>query len=361
MCINPVLLPNGQQVACHKCWQCRRRKIDDWQGRCIAEGKHCAAVHAVTLTYGRDRHYDAVDHVKAAVLTYSDVQKYLKSWRAEGYAVRYFVVGEYGPMKGRAHWHILLFWGFHVPERELGKNIECPMWEHGHSYWQMGTPETVAYVCKYIAKEVAGEEADELRQYHMGLSKYPPLGDAYFRLLARQHVLQRLAPQDLFYSFDGVLDSKGKKKKFVIQGVSRENFLRYFTEGWWDLWGDHPPNSELLEAFDDDQALKGSPDEARRILAGEKAKVPGYRDVVKQTHFTGVVSKPTNDDLRRWMIPQRLKFSESLNVWLYQFEGGQSPWYWAKDASGSYGWREKIGGGAIYTNGQSYGDVSRGK
>lgn len=339
MCVNPVKLPNGQEVACHKCWQCVKRKIDDWTGRCIAEGQTAIGCNSVTLTYGRDRHYDAVDHVRAAVLTYSDVQKYLRAWRDEGFPVRYFVVGEYGSMKGRAHWHILLFWQDRIPERKLESMIECPMWEHGHSLWKRGTPESLAYVTKYIAKEVIEED----RQYHQSLSKYPPLGDRYFRQLAEQFVSQRLAPQDWFYSFGHVRDRSGKIKKFVIQGKSRENFMRYFRDGWNERYGDQAPNSEILEAFEDAEALRGSPEEARRILAAEKVKAPGYRDVLRKSNFTGTVSKPKGEDLRRWMNPARLKFSDKLNVWCYEFDGDQGFWYWARSSQGSYGWRVKIG------------------
>ena len=129
MCLNPILLPNGQEVACHQCWQCVRRRIDDWQGRCIAESLTSRAAHVVTLTYGRDRRYGAADHLQAAVLTYSDVQRFLKHLRGYGdraakkHPVRYFCCGEYGHMKGRAHWHCLLFWQGEVPDIELDQ--EC--------------------------------------------------------------------------------------------------------------------------------------------------------------------------------------------------------------------------------------------
>ena len=262
MCLNPieVVLKDGviQEVACHQCWQCVRRRIDDWQGRCIAESLTSRAAHAVTLTYGRDRLYNAADHLKAAVLTYSDVQAFLKHLRGYGirstkkYPVRYFVCGEYGHMKGRAHWHALLFWQQNIPEIILGKNVDHEAWPHGHTYWQMMTPETVRYVTKYVAKEV-GQEA---RQYHLGLSTRPPLGDQYFRQLAAEYIEARLAPQDFFYSFADVRDEKNHQIRFQLQGRSRQNFLRYFVEGWTEKWGDHAPNSDLVEAYEDQVALR---------------------------------------------------------------------------------------------------------
>lgn len=366
MCINPVRLHDGTEVACHKCWQCISRKIDDWTGRCIAESQTSSAVHSVTLTYGRDEHYNAVDHVKAAVLTYSDVQRYIKRFRLfqsekvpNGFSVRYFVVGEYGTRKGRAHWHILLFWKGRWPYRPLDRNLDDEAWPHGHSFWQIGTPHTVRYVTKYIAKEATSDE----RQYHMSLSKKPPLGDAYFRQLAQDYIDARLAPQDLFYSFDEARDRNGKKKQYMMQGKTRENFLRYYRDGWQAKYQDHAPNSELLEEWEDKEAKRGSQASAQRILAAEKAKVPGYRNIISPDVFTGEVKKPKDSDLRSWMDPSNVKYDEKLNVYVYQFAGKQAPWFWAMDSQGSYGWRARIGLDALdarnHYSGSNYGQQGR--
>lgn len=292
----------------------------------------------MTLTYGRDPRYDAADHVRAAVLTYRDVQKFLKRLRKEGLSVRYFIVGEYGSMKGRTHWHALLFWQGAVPIVPLGENVEFRHWPHGHTFWDRLNPETIAYVCKYVAKEVA----EEGRLYHVGLSRRPPLGDAYFRLLAANYVAQRLAPQDWVYQFAGV-EKKGRQRKFVMRGKTRENFIRYFRDGWWEAYGDHPPNSEILEKFEDKQAELGSQDEAKRVLAAEKAGLLNLRDSVRAEPSTHRPARPRVDQLRSWMDPARLMFSETLNVWLYVFDGEQRPWYWAMDDEGEWGWRSKIG------------------
>ncbi|WP_221724636.1 hypothetical protein, partial [Ochrobactrum sp. SFR4] len=62
-------------------------KIDDWVGRCVAENKTAIAAHSISLTYGRDEN-DSVDHLHAAWLTYSDVQKYFKRLRKAKYKFR---------------------------------------------------------------------------------------------------------------------------------------------------------------------------------------------------------------------------------------------------------------------------------
>lgn len=273
MCLAPVTLPTGEQTGCRLCWQCLERKVDDWVGRCIAQSKTAHRTFSITLTYGRDEN-DNADHVRAAVLTYSDVQNYMKRLRFSGYVVRYFAVGEYGSRKGRAHWHLIMFYDDNsavinqrlahnaaveagikrgkalpvpdgaVPEHEISTRgfdgdlrdvrFSDAHWEHGHAVWEelqddyeASASRAVRYVCKYLAKDIH----DAARQV-VGprMSKKPPLGDAWLRDRAAQYVQQGLAPQDLFYSFPDVRSSDGAVKRFVLNGVSADNFIRYYVE-----------------------------------------------------------------------------------------------------------------------------------
>lgn len=109
MCRTPNKLDDGTEVACRKCWQCKRNRVNDLVGRCIAESRYSAKTYAVTLTYANDA------GVNAVTLVYKDVQDFLKRLRKR-YNVRYIVAGEYGTAKGRAHWHIILFFKDQYPE-----------------------------------------------------------------------------------------------------------------------------------------------------------------------------------------------------------------------------------------------------
>lgn len=257
MCINPLKVSDVGFVACRKCWQCCERKVDDWVGRNIAESMTATAAHVVTLTYGEDRSTGGIDHIRAAVLTYSDVQKYLKYLRIDGYPVRYFAVGEYGSKKGRAHWHIVLYWQGAVPDHELRENFMEKHWTHGWSYWDKVSHEAIRYACKYLTKD----EADPAKQGFGPMpSKKPPLGDAYFRRLAQRYVDAGLSPQDLFYSFPDVRrvprGTRGKTAKsfrdaakpinFLMGGKTADNFCRYFVEAWRATYDDEPPKSPLI-------------------------------------------------------------------------------------------------------------------
>lgn len=258
MCIDPGKISDVGFVACRKCWQCRENKIDDWVGRCVAESVTAKAAHVVTLTYGYDLETGDSDNIRAAVLTYSDVQKYLKRLRFAGYPVRYFIVGEYGSKKGRAHWHIILYWQKKVPQHKTRVNFTEKHWPHGWSYWDKATPEAVRYACKYLLKDPSD---DEMQSWGPMVSKYPPLGDAHFQKLAEMYVDQGLSPQNLYYSFPDVrrnpLGFRAKTKKqylegakpvqFHMHGKTAENFVSYFLQQWDEKHGTVPPKSKLLD------------------------------------------------------------------------------------------------------------------
>lgn len=226
MCVRPIVLLTGQEVACHKCWQCVENRVNDWVGRCIAEKVTSAAAHSITLTYGRDGD-GCSDHLRAAVLTYSDVQKYIKLLRKHGYPCRYFAVGEYGTTKGRSHWHLVLFWSDAVPEHCLRERFDERHWPHGVSFWDAVDGPSIRYVCKYIQKDVGGPEV----QGHLAMSKKPPLGAAYFAERAAMFVDQGLSPQDGFYSFPEVDKLRdGRPVRYMLRGVSLDLFCQAFID-----------------------------------------------------------------------------------------------------------------------------------
>lgn len=270
MCLDPTRLPSnptqrrgGEYVACRKCWQCRERKVDDWVGRNIAESLTARSACTVSLTYGRDRSAGGIDHMRAAVLTYSDVQKMLKHLRVDGWPVRYFAVGEYGSEKSRAHWHIILYWQGEAPAYEVETDrYMWKYWPHGFAYFrdirEGKAAAAVRYACKYLLKDQGDDEAQAVGPIP---SRFPPLGDSYFRDLAERHVADGLAPQDLFYTFPGVvrvpyhtpfqgvaeMRKAAKPIKFHMNGKTAENFCRHFVDTWEATYPDRVvPRSRML-------------------------------------------------------------------------------------------------------------------
>ena len=240
MCISPCRLDNNQEVACRMCWQCRKRKVSDYVGRCIAEAKMSNKTFAVTLTYDGDQ------GVNAVTLIYKDVQDFLKRLR-KNYKVRYIVTGEYGSAKGRSHWHIILFFKDSWPEVTSNKRVDWKYWKHGFSYFQEPDWKGFEYCLKYVLKDQTSRQSDS----HLAMSKKPPLGHEFFQQLAKQHVEQALVPQTYFYKFGDVRDYKNREKGFMMQGKTRENFMETFINEW-EAKYDHEPLSEIVNDYYDD-------------------------------------------------------------------------------------------------------------
>ncbi|WP_442082402.1 rolling circle replication-associated protein [Rhizobium brockwellii] len=255
-------------------------------GRCIAESKTSVAATSITLTYGRDAEGNE-SHARAAILSYSDVQKYFKQLRRRGYPCRYFVTGEMGSEKGRAHWHGIIFWKKKVPTdqwdygnnswndwKPLDERIKRPMmwnkrfhdpaWPHGFSHWepvQKGTMRgSIRYVCKYIHKNVD----DKASQSKLAMSKMPPLGAEYFEQRAQKFVEEGISPQDRFYQFPNEAAQKdGTPLRFRLAGKSADLFCQHFIDKWRGYpatgfegppscpRGWHYPHSEWLEEYED--------------------------------------------------------------------------------------------------------------
>jgi len=313
MCVNPRLLDGGVFVACRKCWQCRSNRINDWVGRCIAESQSSTVTRSVTLTYGPNAQGEK-DHERAAVLTYSDVQKYLKRLRYHGYAVRYFCVGEFGGAKGRAHWHLLLFFQGKSPNHELDTRVNDAFWDHGFSQWEevRDHERGIRYVCKYIQKDLRDAE----RQRQVAMSRFPPLGAVYFSGLARRYAQQGISPREPSYHFRDVVDRENRTIKFRLRGASLDIFIGAFLDEWSRLHGGHPPPSDLITEYWDRQAQ--------------------YLPPVYVTPFKPAYGRP-------WLKPPlagEVVFSESYNSWVWL--GKTETLFWSYDDKGNRAWHGEI-------------------
>lgn len=234
------------------CWQCKRDRVSDWVGRCIAESATSRETMVVTLTYGRDDHY-RVDHPHSQMLHYRDVQLYLKRLRLATLGrVRFFCTGEYGSLKGRAHWHLILFFsGLLTPGVKLGERFLHDPWPDGWSFWETAVPENMRYCVKYLLKDqVAGHD----RVHRM--SSAPELGNAYFRREALRYVEQGLPPRE-FYRFPNDWDRFGDPREYRLSRCALYKFLAYYARAWKELHGDENwPQCELMEAYCDERARR---------------------------------------------------------------------------------------------------------
>lgn len=378
MCLAPQHLPDGTKVRCRECWQCNEARVDGWFGRCIAESRRSVVSASVTLTYGRDE-YGNESHARASLLTYSDVQKYVKQLRKRGLKFRYLVCGEVGSKKGRTHWHILLFFQEKLPDGfwDYGQNswhrakrkkreavwvplvwnqrFNEPCWPHGFSHWQtmhFGYEKGgVRYACKYINKDVDDPEA----QTKLCMSKNPPIGAVYFDELAMRLVEHGLAPQDEYYQFPNQARRKnGTVIRFQLTGNSSDRFRENYILNWrglpkpWNRQGppvftgrpwDYP-HSEYVQDFEDrmwapileqmrieDQFKEAKKwrgvemtEEQRRVqyltrLGYPEARWPKMRVALYAQTPKFVIWDPRSRNLGRWK-KAKLQPSSSNALWL---------------------------------------------
>lgn len=290
MCLKPSVFINKQGLevttACRNCRLCRLNRINDWVGRCIAEKQTAASCSFVTLTYGGDNLVTGEKtELGASILIYSDVQRYIRKYRDAGYPCRYVLCGEYGSLKGRSHWHLLLFWELEAPPVLAETSyFTDTFWCHdfddpqkagepfGYSYWVSDVTERdIRYVCKYLLK-------DEGQDTIFKMSRFPPIGAEYFRLRAQNFAKQGLLPQDAFYSFPDIRVKKtGLPRQFMMQGVTVDNFCREFIAHWRGLYGSHPldvSHSDFLLDWCDKQGQRVASDQLERRTFAPRPTLP---------------------------------------------------------------------------------------
>jgi hypothetical protein len=243
MCINPGVLPSGLKIGCKECWQCQSVLVNDWLGRIKTETKEASWFVRLDLTYRPGA--DGKDPASAVVLSYRDVQNFLKRLRKAGYNVRYLVAGEYGSRKGRAHWHMLLWGAGSDPYEnfaERKEKQECKYWQNGFVYLTRPTEDVqIKYVVKYALKDRYAKHGVMTEPLRM--STQPIIGRKFIRDLAADYVSQGLVPQDDRYELDGQIHK--------LRGRAAQIFLEDFQELWCKERGTLPGSSEYLEAYQD--------------------------------------------------------------------------------------------------------------
>lgn len=269
--------------------------------------------------------------LSASVLTYKDVQKYFKRLRIDGYEFRYMVSGEYGSRKGRAHWHMLMFWQNKIPPHEeidgpcQGRTWNDKYWtkhkdsDGGHVHWQHFSYRAAKYVCKYLMKN----ESDEKAQSIIRWSRKPILGFQHLEWWAEEHIRQGLVPAKPLYWFPEVLNPTTKKPlEFWMSEAAQKYFCKYFIKRWIAEKGQHPlfsAYSKFIEEYEDDVAQRLTSEQLER------------RKFMRLPEFSCV---DENGEIHPW------EYDQKLNV--YRTVDGHPRFYWSHDQWGNLKWTEEI-------------------
>ena len=250
------------QIPCGQCIGCRLERSRQWALRCMHEASMHEDNSFVTLTYNDDNLPPTGSLVK------SDFQKFMKRLRrrVEPLQIRYYMCGEYGENPeepnnlGRPHYHAILF-GFRPTDLELHavtdrddklftSDFLSDVWGKGYVIIGDVTFESCAYVARYVAKKITGQQADHhymKLDYNTGelypvlpeyndMSRRSAIGNAWFKEFYR----------DLEKDFITARGVKMKPPRYydkLFEGLHPEKFSAIKEERKLKSWEQFEDNS----------------------------------------------------------------------------------------------------------------------
>ena len=172
----------GHSVPCGKCLNCLVRKRRDMATRICKEAQMSTQVCFITLTYNDDNvpKFDVDNWDDRLCLDKSHLQLFIKRLRADleyhgivqRGTIRYFAVGEYGPLTFRPHYHLILFgWKptdicLHGKSKSGHLIYTSPTLEHswklGYSYVEDFSPYAARYCARYVTKKLTKDKVPQL-------------------------------------------------------------------------------------------------------------------------------------------------------------------------------------------------------
>lgn len=141
-------------VGCGQCMPCRINRRRLWTHRILLESYKHGDSCFVTLTYDRE-------HLpEGGSLEPVDSQKWLKRLRQafKGKKIRYYLVGEYGDLRGRPHYHVALF-GIGAAFRDVIEKT----WGLGGVFVGELNRATANYIGGYVTKKMTKGTDERLK------------------------------------------------------------------------------------------------------------------------------------------------------------------------------------------------------
>lgn len=258
MCNDPatIRLQSGREISapCRKCRSCISDKINDVTARTICEAEEREWAVVVTLTYRdqQDGSHELLNppHFQKAIQRLRDQlrAKAKKTKSNTGSVVKYLVAGEYGELRGRAHFHVVLMGD--GPKPDLPQKTRCwpSWWPYGHVYadWKVDA-KAVRYVAKYLHKW------DNNKSWS-SRSQGEPLGWPHLKKKLERYVEAGKWPTTWLYRVPGW------KKMGRMSDATRRRFVMHLIERWTEVHGPIPWET-MTESI-----LNGT----RTILAGAR-------------------------------------------------------------------------------------------
>lgn len=155
-------------VPCGRCPECVQKRVSQWVFRLRQQEKVSMSSLFVTLTYDTD--YVPITKNGYMSLRRRDVQLFFKRLRFKAnskYPIKYYLCGEYGTVRRRPHYHLIVF-------NSDGQSIEEAWTINGSPigavHYGTVTSASIAYTAKYMAKgRVVPEHSRDDREKEFSL------------------------------------------------------------------------------------------------------------------------------------------------------------------------------------------------
>lgn len=157
-------------VPCGKCPACKKRRASAWSFRLMQEEKVSSSAMFLTITYNTE--HVPISPKGFMTLNKTDIRAFMKALRKRSIEkLKYYYCGEYGGLKMRPHYHMLLF-------NALIQDVE-KSWQKGEIHYGSVTGASVGYTLKYMMKEpkIPMHENDDRMKEFSNMSK--GLGKSY--------------------------------------------------------------------------------------------------------------------------------------------------------------------------------------
>lgn len=215
-------------TACGECWQCRLMRVNDFVGRGLCETAYSDHTCAITLTYADGHEGDPHKYLHK-----EHFQKFIRALRIRDHRLRYICVSELGELKGRLHFHALLFFTGKRPDWPQGVRYNIPhdrdargewssIWPWGHVFvdWNAGD-RALRYCLKYVLKNA------DRKSYWKSSSLKPALGHQFFMDKADQAISHGVMPSSFLYAPPGAREGI----RYRMSGATRRNYINRIAEG----------------------------------------------------------------------------------------------------------------------------------
>lgn len=171
---NPLKAMNStspMEIPCNNCMGCKLERSRQWAVRMQHESKLYEENCFLTLTYSNE----AIPSDYSLDLRH--VQLFIKKLRKslQPKLIRFYACGEYGPDKGRPHYHLIIF-NHQFPDKKFFKMINqkphytsqllTNLWSHGFATTADFSFQAAAYVARYVTKKIKNNDEYGANYYY---------------------------------------------------------------------------------------------------------------------------------------------------------------------------------------------------